>query len=878
MAKQTTKAEPSSPANNNLFQEEYLRWVFVMIATIITYSAIAWFVYIFYVPDIEALRIEAAKLTFAVGTPEPVESLLYQLALFFIPINILFFYWISKTNKMETFFQNVKFDSFIGIFCALGIAFLMYSAFITANPSHATPANSHDFVAVTNWDFYFYQLFLHRFFPVYLLVVFPLFLALFFVLFDRFNWDTNKQIQNALSIATWCLLGLLLIVIIPLNSFEFPYTWENKYDFNAVYYSMAQVYGGSPMLVNGLSNTYGLYAQLLNPVFQITGLTPLSFSTVMAILLGLCFVFQTYFVQKFTDNKLLSLLACLSLVFFPYLVSRLLTPFDPYFAIFPIRWLPVSTLMMVAAFYIPHKKKIWYVAGNIFLSILVLWNPEIGMVCFITWLALLAYTNLYMPDKKIAYVHIAKLIVGSLFIFTAVFVVYTVMIKLFYGVFPDFMSMFKMIIVFGSFGMGMLPMSVPHPWMLLAIIYITGFVYSLSSLFDKTITEKSSAVFVLSILGSGTFMYFVGRSHNWNLLPFSGPAFMLLAILGSDLWASTKTSRLFSYKIIFAVVIFVLTVACVEMLFNAKDIGALTDNHQAKLQQAAEEESIKSNQQFIAANTLSHEKIFVFTSDRYQGLYFPPNKNRSAVNPGFIELALHTELSAYLNVIRDSSFKVFIEPAFFDIILRHLIVASVAAGYEFEKHNGSMVLLKKRASRDFYHGVLKNNHAIVYEFFSDDPSGFYKRVRYAHGNPAILLNGKTITAELVFRPTPQPYHNAVLLGNQNNDTGFIILCTDQQATYGIVVADILISFTVNLNQLNYLAVSIQEQTIAIFLNGFLIGNLLLEKPYKPSDRMLHIGNYGDNMLYYIGDIYEICLTETPLTEDEVTRKWNLINP
>jgi len=856
------------------YKKEYLRWTFVILATIVSYTLVALFIYKIYTPDIETLKEEAAKITFYIGNHEPMERLLFQLALVFIPASILFFYWISKKKMMEHVWAVIQFDALISIICVSGIAVLVYYAFTAANPNYSPHQSAFDVIATVNWDFY--QLSLKCYFFVYLLVVFPLFLALFFVCFDRLNWDNNKCVQTFFSISTWCLLGLLLVLIVSKNSFEFPYTSENKYDFNAVYYSATQVYGGSPMLVDGLSNTYGLYAQLLNPIFQLTGLTPLSFSTVMAILLGLCFIFQTHFLLTFTKNKFLSLLACLSLVFYPYFLYRLIMPFDSVFAMFPIRWITFSTLLMIAALYIIRHTKVWYFTGNIVLSFLVLWNPEIGMVSFIAWLVLLAYTNFYTPEKKIACANISKHISGSLSILASAFVVYAVMIKLFYGVFPDFIGMFRMIFVFGSLGFGMLPMSMPHPWMLLVIVYVAGFVYSLTKLFDKTITPKSSAVFLLSALGSGLFMYFVGRSHNWNLLPFLGITLMLLAIMGDDLWVAAKTSRLLSYRIIFAVIVFVLAIASFEMLFNAKAIATFADDSMAKKEQDAEEENIRSNQQFIKANTSPHEKIFVFTSDWYQGLYFPPNKNRSAVNPGFIELVLKTELNSYVETIRDSSFQVFIEPYFFNSVLAPDIVAGVAAAYEVEKQNGSMFLMKKRPERAAYNGVLENEHAIVHEIFSDDITGFTKRVGYMQGYQDIQLDDK-ITVEVIFRPTPQLYPYAVLLGNQDNNSGFTLCCFDQQATYGVAVADQIASFEVNLNRINYLAISIHEQTSTIFLNGNLLGDILLNNTLKPSGMNLHIGNYSHSMRYFVGDIHEICVTVTPLTEAEVKKKWDLIN-
>jgi hypothetical protein len=887
--KKTTR--PSKPIVKNhaaqdaaRWKEEYLRWVFVILATVTSYILLAWLITEFYTPDMEALKAKVAKITFHMigvhARPEPVEFLLYEIGLLFAPAGVLLFYGISRRPVCTAFFRQPRFFNVLGTVSTIALIIAVYTVFSTENPFHVAPENERDFVAVSNFDFYFHKLFIHNYFFVYLLFLFPLVLSLFSLLFGKLNDVRKNGVQKFFSVLTWAVLGWFLLVIVPMNCFELPYTWENKYDFNAVYYASTQVYGGSPMLVDGFTNTYGLYAQLLHPLFKIIGLNVQTFSTVMAILLGLCFIFQIYFLNKFTQNKMLVFLGSLSILMFTYIIgtSKLWNRFDAGFALTPIRWIIFSTLLFLTVFYLRAQKKRWYWIITILQSVLTLWNPEIGLVCFIGWVALVCYLNFYTPEKKIAYLRLLTLVAKSVAVLIAVFLLYASLIKLSYGVFPDMWGTFRLMIMASSFGYYMLPMPLVHPWNLFVLTYLAGLLYSLSKLIShKTVTPKSGIIFLLSILGFGFFTYYVGRSHNGNISAFASIEFLLLTLFADDLWKLLKTHKLLPYRLLFGVIIFMLSIAGIETVVSAKAIWALRNDDKDRLQQLEEEKQIKNNQQFICEHTAAHEKIMVFTGRAYQSLYFTGNKNRSGVNPSFNDLMLKSDVEKYARVTRDSSFKIFAErqafySEFFFNAYLYNTCANMAASYRIEKNNGSMFLLTKRAMQTGYRPMLTGEPSLqpVYALFPDDTTGINKRRDYASGQPPVTL-GTDFTVEIVFDAQPQLLNYPVLVSNQTDSAGFSILCADTTASmYGFVLGNLIYPIPVTPNRQNYIAAVVSGTSLGIFVNGVQTGNFLLTAPCKDSSGPLFIGNR--QMQYYVGAIREVAITKRSLSAGEIARR------
>ncbi|MDR0693968.1 MAG: hypothetical protein LBF81_01530 [Prevotellaceae bacterium] len=875
--------KPTNAPNLTAVKEEYARWVCVIVASIASFILLALFITTFYTPDMEALTAELSKITFhTLGInvrPEPVESLLFIVGLISIPVFILFYYWISQRAAIAALFSHKLFFAPVTTVVVLAVIVWLYLGFSADNPFHAAPEFSLDFTAASNFDFYFHQLFLHRYFFVYLLILFPLILGIGFSLFKRMKWDVSKKVQRFLSVTTWALLLFFIFtVIIPLMTFEFPYTWENKHDFNTVFYAQTQVYGGGAMLLDELHNNYGLYPQLLYPLFKFTGLNVYNFSFIMALLLGCCFVFQAFFLNKFLKNKLFFLFGCASIVFLPFLSISFKGNFNAMFPFFPIRFLTFSTLLFMAAFYINNKNKLLYYIAPVISSLLILWNPEMGLVSFISWIALLLYMHFYHTTEtgiKFTGLKLVKHILVPLCAFVVVITSYGLIIRWSYGHFPDFVSALRVAAGFGYLGVGSLPMSPVHPWNLIILVYIIGFTYAIKMLLKKNITPKACAIFLLSVLGCGLFMYYRGRSHNLPLLPIISPALISLCLLCDELWNIVKNTKLFPLRLLFGLGVFVLAFSTVELFADKDKIKALLNDAPTQQQQAETEKTIKNNQHFIREHTNRKEKIILFTGPTTEAMYFCASQTRSGAQPSFTEMLYHSERSRYEQIVRDSLFKVFLETntfsQYYSLLFRN-IYAAVAASYHIEKTNGSMYLLTKRAMNPGYQPLLPQDgqQQIFYEVFPDDTTGLNKRRDYASGQAPIEL-GTDFSVEIVFDAQPQLLNYPVLVSNQTDSAGFSILCADTTGSvYGFVMGNLIYPIPVEQHRQNYIAAVVTGDRLNTFANGVQTGSFQLAAPYKGSAGNLFIGNR--QMQYYVGAIREVSIIGRGLSAVEIAKR------
>ena len=292
-----------------------------------------------YNPDIkDALKIAQEQLLNPAGAkPEPKERTLFFFAIIVSILSVAGISFLLKKyfNKLVAKTSTVNTFHFINIFF---ISIILYQCFTAANPFSAEPQNIHDTIAKTNFDFYFIKSFLHEKTGLYFLFILPILLVLVFFRFKKTPEIIKFLNKYSYRIAILFILCLSFLAL-SISSFKFPYTFENKFDFNAIFYSVVQVFNGHPMLVDGFTNTYGLYPHFITPFLKITGLSVLNFSLLMGLLLASCFIMIFVFLRKNIENHWVTILT-FSLVFFQtYAYGKIATNFDPYFAIHPIRWL-----------------------------------------------------------------------------------------------------------------------------------------------------------------------------------------------------------------------------------------------------------------------------------------------------------------------------------------------------------------------------------------------------------------------------------------------------------------------------------------------------------------------------------------------------------
>jgi hypothetical protein len=874
---------PAKEADNLALRIEILRWIFTIACAIATYVVIALVVWATYEPDVAALTATAKQILLMpeLALPEPMEALLFRLGILTIDPGLAEYYILFSRTRFISSLARSKYFNYVTAASMVLVSAIIFIAFAAHNESEPgkdrlLPVDTYS-AGNNNFNFYFDGFFIGRFLWLYAFILVPGIAYLFFAGIKKKNWDDKPQFKKIVESVGYVICGGAVLAIMAMNTFQFPYGNDNKFDFNAVYYSMTQVFSGVPMLVNGFTNTYGLYPHFLNPLFKIAGLSVLNFSFLMSLLLGLAFCLNFYSLRKYVSNKLLLFLGVATMLYFSYLNRKLQNQFDCYYALFPIRYLAPSILVFLTSRFLSKPTIKLYWITTVGMAAAVLWNPEMGLVCYISWAVVNVYRDFYSLAGKINIRAIGRHLAIAIVVLPTVFLSYKGLIYLFYGSIPDMGLLWSTMLVFSKVGFNLLPMALIHPWNVVALIIITGLTFAIAQWHKKAVTPVSSMVLLLSLISLGYVMYFQGRSHSVNLSVSSGFCNLLLTILADELWRAVRKTNVFVLNAAFVVVLFLLSFSAVELVYNADKVVAYVYQEEDKTRQNQEQEFVESNREFILRNTTEGERIQLLTVSKFQGLYFDGNKRKSGFNPGIIDLFLNADLERFQNALADSSLSVFMEPEIFYYPYMQRSVATVSALYEIKKGNKSMVLLNRRKTiiptRRFFGG---EPQVVVHRKYNDDRKGLSMRMEDAAGVKPVKL-APAFSVEVLFYSQPQIFPYAALIGNFDNASGFTISNVSKN-NYVFAVGNInnSVQLSVPFNQWVYLVMNVYQDRIEIYQNGKPADSKPLAAPMPPSGEKLSIGNMGFHH-NYLGAIAEVAVINKVLDSAQIRQTWEEIN-
>jgi hypothetical protein len=868
-------------AVSNFIREEALTWILTILSALLVYVIAAKIIQLNYHPDTDALIVAANKFSFAGGArPEPVEALLFRAGIFIVTGCIFLFYFIYSRSVLLKKQAAGPLFSAVFILAAVFIGAMICRDFAAVNPfgqgSGEQPQNSRDLVGTTNFDFFFDSLFLGGHLLLYTFIIVPAIALFFYFGSGRFRWDTSKPLQRAIWIGGYVFTGALILAIVLMNTFKFPYSFENKYDFNAVYYSMTQVFAGLPMLVDGFSDTYGLYPHFLNPLFQIIGLDVFKFSLVMALLNGVAFLLNFYFLRKLVSNNVILFLGFASVIFLPTLDFKFLTPYDCSFATFPIRYIIPSALVVFAYLYTQKQTQLRYWLTTVFMAAAVLWNPEIGMVSYLSWIAFNVYLDFYTPVRKVNFKKILFHIIACSLAIAMIILLFELVFHVIYGQAPDLNLLFGYVIIFGKVGFGLLPMQLVHPWNINALVIILGFTLSIRNILRENITSKGALVFLVSVIATGFLVYFQGRSHNWPYASSSGFCFILLTLLGDELWSALKGKQFSALHLLFVIFLFLISFSFLEIIFNTSKINELVYQEEDKDQQIKEEDLIKSNTDFINGHTKEKEPILVFAARQYEGLYFDGNRRRSAFNPGYEDMFLNTDLDKLASRISSASYQIFIDSSFTGLSFLEKPVAAIAATYDIADTKNNMYLLHKRQlkipAQTYFTG---SGNDVLYRKYKSDTSGVSMRIADALGIKPVVIS-PTFSVEALFYASAQMLPYATLAGNMNDTSGFIIANVLHTPNYFFGINGKGTVIKCPEHQWVYCVMNVYPDHVEVYENGQLAATLPLSAPVKQSPEKLAVGNEG-YFRYYTGAISEVAIHNNITEKSRISATWEMIS-
>lgn len=680
----------------NLFdyRREYAAGISSLLLSFLFYLVIVLLILIVYKPDSGDILSKATEVGVSYPVyfkPEPIERLLFFLSLVVFPIFLTIFY----APCYRFFHTNDKQGQVIIWSSLLGLLLLIYLSMISKNPYGAT----------SNFRFYFSESFLCRHFYLYSFLVYPF--------IGRFLLNKNKVgMYNFFERKISSTIGYTLFFFILLLIFSFNIFCARVVDnsgiytfhFNAVFYSVSQVFRGNGLLCAGFTNTYGLYPYFLLPLFKIINLNVFKFTFIMSLLTSCSFLFVFFSMRKIIRNRVIFFLGFTSLIFLVYLLGKIVT-LDYYYQYHPLRCFFPFLIAFLAVLYVEKQKRLLYYSICLLATVAVFWNFDSGMIVYSSWLALLLYVEVsqfksglkerrYMV-KNVAQ-HVLTMAAMAMLLIT-LFIIYT---KWNFGKFPIVSQFFGSTLLFSTLGYFMLPMPLLHPWNIVLLTYFVGMLIPIRALIVKIYSKKAAIIFFFSFLGLGSFTYYQGRSHNWNLLTVSTPFFILLSIFADSLLENIREQRLRNvFNVgIFLILVYILSFSFIDICTNYSRLVEVVVSRYKLCSPDRQKSQVMKNIEFIKKYTTTGEKILIFSG--HQGVYFAETATSSSFQPGLGDLFFRRDYERLTEMISTGTTdKIFIDstmvryiglniaPDFFTVLKRY---------YNVVDSNGTMALLTKR--------------------------------------------------------------------------------------------------------------------------------------------------------------------------------------
>ena len=833
-----------------------------------------------YIANIEEANKIAQDILLNPGTaqPEPKEKAMFLGSIVLVVLGLFVFYFVLNRlfKKKDGEVKNLTFNLITAVNVLLFIYFLS-NCFFSANPFFAIPQNSHDTTTKTNFDFYFIQTFLHKRFVVYTFFLFPI---IFFLLIK--NIKLSELINSLLkkSVLVICVgLGILSLAI---STFEFPYTFENKFDFNAVFYSVVQVYNGFPLLVDDFTNTYGMYPHFLVPILKLTGFSILNFSLIMGVLLCLCFIFLYYTLNKTIKNKFIVLLGFCSVFFVCYGYQKTVINYDAIYSTHPIRWLFPMVLLAFVPFYIKRieiSQSVFF-RKFILLNTLefipiklvsffvfafgVLWSPDFGTFSFLSLISFYVFLEFNTENIKHSIIQLAFTLTQAILLLFFAFMMYSFFIKFFYNATPDITILFKTIATFSSIGFGMLPMpTIMHPWMLVALVYIIGWVVSIHHFFTNQKTNYTLSIFILTFIGTIGLTYYQGRSHNWNLFVTNFEVFMLLALFADKLLDKAKESNLFIP--IFTMSLFLIGFAPFQLLGSFSKFQELIYSKKDKASNLAEDNNIKVTTSAINNLCNDNESVLMLTAEHYQGLYHYLSKTTSCASPGFVELFTKKRYEQILEKLKRGNYKIFMEPQFYRPMNTKLLNL-IGAYYELNTidNNPSLYYYKKKEFAKYQPKLIKDNQTAFY--LNTNVNGD-ENLKLFEANSKRIQLGSQFMVDVFFTPPSNAITNinsgGTIISNLDGNKGFVIQQQQENPNqYIFAFKGRGIVCNVELNKPIKMTFKVDGLNLSCYLNDTLQSQAMVSELYENSEQSLCIGSIQNKSNFFLGNIDEIKITRT----------------
>ncbi len=456
-------------------------------------------------------------------------------------------------------------------------------------------------------------------------------------------------------------LVALWFVLAPVRFYapdEINYAPRFTYHLNCVFHALSQSVNGRHYLVD-FPHIYGGYGEILAPfmrLFPRSLKVPLMVMAVPGVLGLLALLLSARLIVR---PPVLLWLCGLGLFATSYLVSS-----DPYYNYSLARAVLPSVAVLLSILYFRQPDRTIYAATSAVAAIATVWNLDTGVVLWASWLGTLLVIELAARHWRRAFSQ-AAMQAGTMLGAWLVFFLY---LRLVAGAWPDP----RVVFYFQTFVLGTgyfcLPMLVPDTWLLLAGLYLTGLATALAFYFRGEANWKTHVMLMLSLLGTGLFSYFMGRSAESNLLGGMYTAILLLGLMTGESQRLARAGKLPAIAPFFFAP-YLLCLGWWSALFLADQPNLLIRTMQWRYHWSHPVETpVLKNAAFVKAWTHPGEDDICILSGQSGVYYYLSDTLSVRPLPGPIEWLRRRDFDALLAAIRQRTIaKLFDEDTFYEL-------------------------------------------------------------------------------------------------------------------------------------------------------------------------------------------------------------------
>ncbi|WP_223507335.1 hypothetical protein [Pseudomonas sp. GL-RE-29] len=456
----------------------------------------------------------------------------------------------------------------------------------------------------------------------------------------------TRRTPMALTVAAACVAALIFQIAPYRLASDHMVTlaaqWSVSYD--AATYALTQVVAGKTLL-HDLPSQYGLFPELIAPIFRIVDISVFSISTFFITLQVIALACVAAVLHLHVRNNLLRVMTFLCILISTglYLYLNDIKQ-EIYLQYYPIRFICPAVALFLFTYYCFKPTRAGIAALGIASGIAVFWNFDSGVPVLVSIGATLLVKPFFTQPLRwkvllpaLGFSSFAALTFGILMIALRIKAGGPLGIqeaiasqKLFYGA-----------------GFMMLPMPKAfHPWQIILVVYAAAAVAAVSAWRRHIESHVYDVLFCAALMGLGLFTYYQGRSHIFCLMMVLWPALVVGAVLTDLILRSVRkrtTSRM-SGLLVLPFLIFV-SLGTVTLAFSARELVTVGISNLADFQKPRDP-VVANELEFLRSTNKGRDCLILA---QRQAIYHAELRTASPLpGPGMIETLLQSDLDALM--------------------------------------------------------------------------------------------------------------------------------------------------------------------------------------------------------------------------------------